>query len=63
MGLVVAGLHVGSARALLEAGLGHAQRRVFGRDLGLETLNVLFLFCYFLKVARYINIKDDLLRK
>jgi hypothetical protein len=47
--LIVARLHVGSAGALLEARLGHAQRRIFGRYVALEALNVLFLFGYFLK--------------
>ena len=49
VGLIVAGLHVGASGAFLEARLSHAQRRIFRRDIGLETLYVFFLFGYFLK--------------
>ena len=47
--LVVAGLHVGAAGPLLQPRLGHAQRRVLGRNVGLEAFQVALLLGDFLK--------------
>ena len=49
MRLVVAGLHVGAAGPLLQPRLGHAQRRVLGRNVGLEAFQVALLLGDFLK--------------
>jgi hypothetical protein len=60
VGLIVAGLHVWASGAFLEARLSHAQRRIFRRDIGLETLYVFFLFGYFLKWVQWgINIEKN----
>ena len=54
--IVVAVLNVWATCSLLEAGLGHAQRRVFCRNVLLNALNVPFQFGDFLKIFKLYNI-------
>ncbi len=49
VGPVVAVFYVGAPEALLQAGLCHPQRRIFGGDLTFQALNVPFQFGNFLK--------------